>query len=633
MSLSDTNLCSWSLMRALSLSMPVCSSPSFSISLASSSDQVDDESAGMLLASRCRSAKRLRNSAASFIAVCPAFAARSHADFISAVSLPSVELSSACVASLASAANFVSSSILCFNSRFTIDCFLSAVLFFAFSMPFTASSNRTCSFASSSSAAGRISGLMRFAASLFVAKNVFAPPIAWCAERAAFSSSVRVLLASSAGISSSPFKKGASASARFFTAFSASTILASASFTITLTMTFSERSFKFLFETVRSTLACATLVCNFEISSLAPWRILPCKNLSTAFACVCASVRAFSTALTSTDALPFVSPSALSPLSSPTASSSSEANISLIFLMEPSKSTTFAIASSAARLAASLDSTEIESFLYFITSDCAVVSLVCNLMKSAPASGGASLPLASIWRSVMKRRASSMARFAAVSAFVVASAAVLMSADESSASLSSSTKTAPASATSFANCSTSATCRSASRVNALRFRPAVFVFSVVSFFVFESSNACDSFNFAVTSPLAEGLKRLASTNFVAMNIRAMETAVLADVAAVSQAFTAVNVSSSGSSSTPMRNGPSASAVLETNSCTVATLSVASFKRTWQVTLSDASVCLVLTSCKRFCPLLRRSSSFAISATALSRVNFFLLMSRNRCVCR
>mmetsp|Transcript_122013 Transcript_122013/g.304482 ORF Transcript_122013/g.304482 Transcript_122013/m.304482 type:complete len:542 (+) Transcript_122013:3675-5300(+) len=254
--------------------------------------------------------------------------------------------------------------------------------------------------------------------------------------------------------------------------------------------------------------------------------------------------------------------------------------------------------------------TEATNFLYLATSPCAVLIRVLYLMSSAPTSAEASLPFASICLTWMYFLASESFAVATTSAFAVSSAAFLMSSEESSANLASSSKQPATSVMAFVAASASATCISASLIRAFFFLMAVFVFRSVSRFVCVSSTFCSSFSFAVASWDDLGEKRLASMSFVAMNILAMETAVFAEVAAVSQAFTATRVSSKGSSSTPMRKGPSALAALETVSCTVAIFSVASLISTSQLTRSAASLCEAL-SCTR-----RRSAFLALSSNPL-----------------
>mmetsp|Transcript_14707 Transcript_14707/g.24135 ORF Transcript_14707/g.24135 Transcript_14707/m.24135 type:complete len:288 (+) Transcript_14707:322-1185(+) len=80
-----------------------------------------------------------------------------------------------------------------------------------------------------------------------------------------------------------------------------------------------------------------------------------------------------------------------------------------------------------------------------------------------------------------------------------------------------------------------------------------------------------------------------------MNIRAMDTDVFADVAAASEAFTAFNVSSNGSSSNPVRNGVSVSATLPTASCTACSFSAASSVRVLMLIFSCTSFCFAFSS--------------------------------------
>mmetsp|Transcript_104817 Transcript_104817/g.321051 ORF Transcript_104817/g.321051 Transcript_104817/m.321051 type:complete len:203 (+) Transcript_104817:2454-3062(+) len=99
-----------------------------------------------------------------------------------------------------------------------------------------------------------------------------------------------------------------------------------------------------------------------------------------------------------------------------------------------------------------------------------------------------------------------------------------------------------------------------------------------------------------------------------MNMRAIDTAVFAEVAAVSHALTATSVSSSGSSSTPIRKGPSASPVFPTASFTVWSFSAASFNNASKLTFSDDSLSEALSSPSRFSDVLARSSSAPSSAS-------------------
>mmetsp|Transcript_63271 Transcript_63271/g.195893 ORF Transcript_63271/g.195893 Transcript_63271/m.195893 type:complete len:231 (+) Transcript_63271:155-847(+) len=230
-------------------------------------------------------------------------------------------------------------------------------------------------------------------------------------------------------------------------------------------------------------------------------------------------------------------------------------------------------------------------------------------MSSALISVDISFPFDSICLWVMNLRASDRAALAACSALMVSSDAVRISLEESCSSLASSSKADADSPTLFARSSAFCTTASASRMVATFLRVAVDFLRSISFCKKRSSSVWKPLSFSWTSLLGPAEKRLASTTFVAMNILATETAVLAVVADASQALTAASVSSSGSSSTPMRNGPSASATLDTASATLWSLSWASLSSPSQVTRSAASLCLALRPWSRCCEALTRSSIF------------------------
>mmetsp|Transcript_24717 Transcript_24717/g.67497 ORF Transcript_24717/g.67497 Transcript_24717/m.67497 type:complete len:207 (+) Transcript_24717:3860-4480(+) len=200
-----------------------------------------------------------------------------------------------------------------------------------------------------------------------------------------------------------------------------------------------------------------------------------------------------------------------------------------------------------------------------------------------------SLPLASICLPVRNFRASASAAFAACSALMVLSEAARISLEDKAKSFSSSSKTAADSPTFLTSSSAFWTSDSASRIVEAFLRSALAFFNSPNFFVCVSSSVWYSFSLTWASLLGPGAKRLASTIFVAMNILAMDTAVFAAVDASSQAFTAANDSSSGNSSTPMRNGASASAALATVSATDCSFSAASFSRDSQTERSAASL--------------------------------------------
>mmetsp|Transcript_117126 Transcript_117126/g.377980 ORF Transcript_117126/g.377980 Transcript_117126/m.377980 type:complete len:555 (-) Transcript_117126:426-2090(-) len=434
--------------------------------------------------------------------------------------------------------------------------------------------------------------------------------------------------------SSSALLKGASASATRFTASSASLTLASDSLMRPSAWSFSALSR--IVAVVASSFSCSSFTtgCIFAISSLAMPEERDCASryLASVLTETWASAEACSASF---DALPLLdpfSPSAPSLASDFSSAASSEPKAS-------TSSATLAIfscvalslpwASSMTFFAARRCSTVEESFLYLPTSAWAVLSLVWYLMSSALTSVEVSLPLASICLAVRNFLASARAAFAACSALMVSSEAVRISLEESAKSFASSSKTDAASPTFLASSSALATSCSASRIVADFLRSAVPRLSSVSFFVCASSSAWFSLSFAWASLLGPAEKRFASTIFVAMNILAMETAVFAEVAAVSQLLIAARVSARGSSSTPMRNGPSASAALATVSATVCSFSAASFSSVSQVTRSAASLCAFLNSWSRCCEALVRSSIFAISASASPEAPFFFC-SRNFC---
>mmetsp|Transcript_9872 Transcript_9872/g.26333 ORF Transcript_9872/g.26333 Transcript_9872/m.26333 type:complete len:288 (-) Transcript_9872:1460-2323(-) len=271
---------------------------------------------------------------------------------------------------------------------------------------------------------------------------------------------------------------------------------------------------------------------------------------------------------------------------------------------------------------ASRSSTLAQSFLYLVTSAWAAVSRVWNLSSSALTSAAISLPLASICLWVMYLRASASAVLASTSAFRASSAAVRMSLAELSKSLASSPSSPAASTTRFTSSSALQTSLSASLMVACFFRSAVDFFSSRSFSEWALSLAWSSLSLAVVSSLRLGARRFASTSFVAMNILAMETAVFAAVEAVSQAFTHASVSATGSSSTPMRKGPSESAAFVTDSATACSLPSASFSTSSHPTFSVASLCCSLRSISFFSEALHRSSSFMISSRASPAVTCF-----------
>mmetsp|Transcript_33889 Transcript_33889/g.74171 ORF Transcript_33889/g.74171 Transcript_33889/m.74171 type:complete len:288 (+) Transcript_33889:3763-4626(+) len=259
--------------------------------------------------------------------------------------------------------------------------------------------------------------------------------------------------------------------------------------------------------------------------------------------------------------------------------------------------------------AASLPSTEAQSLLHFISSASVVLRRVWYLMKAAPASVEASLPLDSICCCVTNFLAADKASSAVCRAVVAASAALRISAAELWTSFESSSSTAAASTTFLPRASAFATSLSASCTIAFRFLSAVALFSLLSRFMCDSSCDWYSLSFTCASWPTVAEKRRASTSLVAMNIRPMDTAVPALVAAVSQVLTAARVSFRGSSSMPMRKGPSASAALAVDSSTPWSFSAASARSAAQVRRSLASLWVAFSCVRRCCEARARSSSF------------------------
>mmetsp|Transcript_11224 Transcript_11224/g.29934 ORF Transcript_11224/g.29934 Transcript_11224/m.29934 type:complete len:224 (-) Transcript_11224:1051-1722(-) len=223
----------------------------------------------------------------------------------------------------------------------------------------------------------------------------------------------------------------------------------------------------------------------------------------------------------------------------------------------------------------------------------------------------------------MNFRASISAALAAASAFNVSSAAARSSAAERSQRLDSSMKTLAASITRFAKSSALVTSPSASASNAFFFLVIVEFFRSASLLASVSSWPWYCLIFPCACSLGPFENRFASTSFVARNMRAMETAVFADVEAASQAFTAASVSSMGNSSTPIRKGPSASAAFDTASETAWSLSPASLRTSPHETSSAASLHLALKSDILCSDTLQRSSTFSSCSRAKCWAERFL----------
>mmetsp|Transcript_52648 Transcript_52648/g.146669 ORF Transcript_52648/g.146669 Transcript_52648/m.146669 type:complete len:246 (-) Transcript_52648:1675-2412(-) len=192
-------------------------------------------------------------------------------------------------------------------------------------------------------------------------------------------------------------------------------------------------------------------------------------------------------------------------------------------------------ASSTILFVARRASTPPASFLYFETSVWALLSRVWYLMSSELILLVASLPLASICRWVINLRASIKTAVAADSAFKTASAASRISEAESAKSCSSFSNGAPASATCFARPSALVTSTAASCMRDFAFLVWVAAFNSLSLATRESSCNWNSLSFSSASWLGPFEKRLASTSFVAMNMRAIDICVFAAVTPSSHA--------------------------------------------------------------------------------------------------
>mmetsp|Transcript_102600 Transcript_102600/g.313755 ORF Transcript_102600/g.313755 Transcript_102600/m.313755 type:complete len:734 (-) Transcript_102600:1197-3398(-) len=600
-SLFATNRCSCSRSKAFCLSRSTWAFVSLESRAVMTCD-TDASVAEMIFGSRCKPCKYVFVSDAEPDASCCVVPAFSQAAFMaSGASSPPV--TSACVASTAAATFCSKAATLDSASRFTVAILRSAMPRFTSLIFFAAASSRVCSPVSSSVAAFAAPSERRLAASRFIAKKVFAPPVAVWAACPACSKAVMSLLASSIGMSSTPLRKGSSAAVTFSTASSASLTRSSDSLTMPSTTTRSVRSFRAATVAWSFLSASARRPRIFSISSLPR----PCVRfwLSKKRPAVLSATVA-SAAWASHSFPPFLAASPSGCSGSASASSATRATFS-------SAATIFDVASSITRLAASRCSTLPQSFLYFATSADAPLSRVWYLISSWLTSVDISLPLDSICRAVMNFRASASAAFATFSAASASSHAARMSADDISRNFASSAKTPAASPTALARPSALATSDSASRIVAAFFRTAVAFFNSLSFLVCPSSSDWYAFSFSCASLLGPAVNRFASTNFVAMNIRAMETAVFAEVDEVSHALIAPSASSKGSSSTPMRKGPSASAALATVSSTDCNFSAASCRSDSHCTFSAFSLCWLFISARRCCEPLARSSSLASSS--------------------
>mmetsp|Transcript_23034 Transcript_23034/g.66119 ORF Transcript_23034/g.66119 Transcript_23034/m.66119 type:complete len:874 (-) Transcript_23034:1251-3872(-) len=602
-----TKRCSWSRSNVLCLSSSVCCvCTRSSNALIASANEL---STLAVLASTCRLWRKLFVSEIEAEALCSFIPAFSHAAFISSGVNSEARATKDFVASTNSATIFSISLTLASTSRFKVTFFLSAMAFFTSVVFLAATSMRDCIAVSCSVATFADASVSRLAARRFMAKKVFAPLTAVFAAVAAASRSAMCFAASSKGTSSTPRRNGSSAALSFSTLASASLTRSSDSLMIASTMIFSDLCF--IAATVVSSFSwdCFNRACNLSISSLETpsRRFWFSKDRVAVLMETCASAAADSATLVA-----FLLASAS--LASRPRSKASHASPTLTTF-----SSTPAIlvwASSTAFLAAMRESMLAETFLCLPTSAWAALSRVWYLISSALTSVDISLRLDSICLAVTNFLAVSSASFAAFSALAASSVTARMSADDIAKNFASSARGATMLPISLTNSSALFTSDSASFIVAPFFRAAVFFFNSVSFLMCCSSSPWYVLSFSCASLLGPGLKRFASTNFVAMNIRAMETAVLAAVAATSQPLTAVKVSSRGNSSTPMRKGASASAALVMLSATICSLSPASFNKDSQTTFSLASLCRFFSSCNLPCDALARSSNLPNSSLGM-----------------
>mmetsp|Transcript_112808 Transcript_112808/g.329641 ORF Transcript_112808/g.329641 Transcript_112808/m.329641 type:complete len:260 (-) Transcript_112808:1486-2265(-) len=253
---------------------------------------------------------------------------------------------------------------------------------------------------------------------------------------------------------------------------------------------------------------------------------------------------------------------------------SSPAALSTALATFSSVSFSFFSASSTSLFTARRCSTEVKSFLCLPTSDWAVLSRVWNLMSSELTSTDASLPFASICLAVTNFRTSMSASFASFSQTMVFSLATRISSDERAMSLASSAKMLAASLTVSTSASALPTRDSASLTSARRFLLFTPLFISARRFVASSNcfwNSAKRFAASAAGPL-ENL--FTSRTFIWMNIRAMEEAVCATAAAVSDSFTVERVSSRDSS-TPSWNRASQSSTFPNASVTACSFDCAS----------------------------------------------------------
>mmetsp|Transcript_76974 Transcript_76974/g.193606 ORF Transcript_76974/g.193606 Transcript_76974/m.193606 type:complete len:323 (-) Transcript_76974:2083-3051(-) len=322
----------------------------------------------MSLASRCLVCKKDLVSWMHTCASCCVVPAFSQAPFMASGAISASEVS-ASVASTACWTFCSAIETLASASRLTVAIFRSAIPFFVSDILLATASRRDCNVVSSSWVASADASDNRFAAKRFIAKKVLAPPTAVCAACTTESSSANNLLASSTGMSSTPLRKGCSATATLLTLSSASLTRSSDSFMIPSTIIFSD--FSFIEAIISFSFSWASSILGFilAISSLArpDARVCESRNLPAVFSATWASAAALSAALAV-----FLPAS----LEEDASASSMLLTNSEAFSTFSSAALTLAAASSMTFLAANLPSTLPQSFLYLPTSACAVLSLV-----------------------------------------------------------------------------------------------------------------------------------------------------------------------------------------------------------------------------------------------------------------
>mmetsp|Transcript_126194 Transcript_126194/g.356879 ORF Transcript_126194/g.356879 Transcript_126194/m.356879 type:complete len:389 (-) Transcript_126194:2020-3186(-) len=304
-----------------------------------------------------------------------------------------------------------------------------------------------------------------------------------------------------------------------------------------------------------------------------PWdRACDSKYRSMVLSATCASCTDSSASLTAlSEPSPASPPAAPEPATMYTASPETAA---LAFETFSSVSAILFSASSKILLTASRCSTDVKSFLCLLTSVCAVLSRVWNLISSALISTEASLPLASICLAVTNFRTSVSASLASFSHNAVFSFASRISSEDMAMSFSSSAKMLAASFILSTLASAFVTRLSASLTSAMHFRLEMLPFSSARRAVATSRSFWYSCSFSVARWAGPLENLLTSRVFIWMNIRAMDDAVCAAAAAASEDLTAWS-ESNRSLSEPSWNWPSASSSLARASVTVWTLSDAS----------------------------------------------------------